>query len=58
LPHILTAKEIQEFLNVSKGKAYELFKEEGFPTISIGSSKRVYRDDFIAWVDKQRRGVK
>lgn len=54
LPEVLTAKEIQYFLNISKGKAYELFKEEGFPTILLGGSKRVYKDDFLEWIEKQK----
>ncbi len=57
LPHVLTAKEIQVFLNISKGKAYELFKAKGFPTITLGGSKRVYKDDFLEWLEKQKSEV-
>ncbi|NRD80339.1 helix-turn-helix domain-containing protein [Bacillus sp. BRMEA1] len=54
LPPVLTALDIQNFLNISKGKAYELFKEDGFPTIIIGGNKRVYREEFLNWIDSKK----
>ncbi|WP_050613284.1 helix-turn-helix domain-containing protein [Bacillus testis] len=54
LPQMLTAGDIQHFLKISKGKAYELFKEEGFPTIVIGKNKRVLKDDFLKWIESQK----
>lgn len=54
LPEVLTAQDIQSYLKISRGKAYELFKEKGFPTIVIGGNKRVYRDDFLKWVEMQK----
>jgi excisionase family DNA binding protein len=56
LPPVLTAHDIHNYLNISKSKAYDLFKEEGFPTIIIGGNKRVYKDDFLNWVEKQKKG--
>lgn len=58
LPHILTAKDIQLYLRISKGKAYNLMNEEGFPTVTIGGNKRVKRDDFLTWIDNHTNGVK
>lgn len=55
LPHVLTARDIQSFLCVSKGKAYEIFKLKDFPTLSIGGSKRVLKEDFLKWVEQQKR---
>lgn len=55
LPHVLTAKDIQSFLSVSKGKAYEIFKLKDFPTLIIGGSKRVLKEDFLIWVEQQKR---
>jgi excisionase family DNA binding protein len=54
LPPVLTAEDIQEYLNVSKSKAYDLFKLKGFPTIIIGGNKRVKKDDFLHWLDGQK----
>ena len=55
LPQVLTANDIHMYLNISKSKAYELFKQDGFPTIIIGGNKRVNKDDFLAWVEKQKK---
>lgn len=54
LPHIMTAKDVQDFLQISKSRAYELFKVKGFPTIIIGGNKRVKRDEFLKWVEKHK----
>jgi predicted DNA-binding transcriptional regulator AlpA len=51
LPHIMTAKDVQDFLQISKSRAYELFKESDFPTVIIGGNKRVYRDKFLKWLE-------
>ncbi|MES1038990.1 helix-turn-helix domain-containing protein [Peribacillus simplex] len=57
LPHVLTAKEISSYLKISKSKAYELFKKEGFPVIVIDGNKRVIQSDFYEWVQNQKVGV-
>jgi hypothetical protein len=54
LPPVLTAQDIQNYLNISKSKAYDLFKEKGFPTIVIRGNKRVDKNDFLSWLDKQK----
>jgi excisionase family DNA binding protein len=54
LPPVLTANDIQIYLNISKSKAYDLFKEKGFPTIAIGGNKRVNKDDFLKWLENQK----
>jgi len=54
LPPVLTAEDIQKYLNVSKSKAYEIFKTKGFPTIIIGGNKRVNKDDFLNWLESQK----
>ena len=51
-PMILKANDIQEILQVSKRKAYEVMDQEGFPCIRIGKLKRVYRDSFFEWLDE------
>lgn len=54
LPPVLTAKDIQKYLNVSQSKAYEIFNAKGFPTIIIGGNKRVNKDDFLNWLECQK----
>lgn len=46
----LTVAEVQKYLNVSLGKAYELAHRKDFPVCRFGGSIRVPRDPFLAWV--------
>jgi excisionase family DNA binding protein len=51
-PLILTAKEISEILKVSKPTAYEIMNQVNFPLIRIGRTKRVFRNDFFNWLQR------
>ncbi|MED3575785.1 helix-turn-helix domain-containing protein [Cytobacillus praedii] len=55
LPSVLKAKDISQFLNVSIRFAYEIMEHTDFPTIRIGRSKRVMKQDFLNWIDKQKK---
>lgn len=57
LPYSLKADDISTFLNISRSSAYALLKRKDFPTVTWGKSKRVKRDDFLAWVEKQKQEV-
>jgi excisionase family DNA binding protein len=54
LPDTLTAKQISEFLGISRRRIYELFQVHvdhgGIPNYEIGASKRVEKEDFIQWI--------
>ena len=54
LPEVLTAKNIADYLGISRRRVYELFKQNptygGIPNFEIGNSKRVQKEDFVAWV--------
>lgn len=54
-PEILTAKDISEYLHISRRRVYELFNlspsKGGIPNFSIGASKRVKKDSFISWIN-------
>ncbi|PKR85054.1 helix-turn-helix domain-containing protein [Heyndrickxia camelliae] len=52
-PVLLTADEISQILKCSKRVAYEIMDQKDFPLIRIRRSKRVNRDDFFTWLDKQ-----
>ena len=54
LPEVLRASDVSTFLNVSERYAYEIMERNDFPTIRIGRSKRVMRDDFLNWLENQR----
>jgi len=53
-PLILTADDIANILMINKNKAYELMKQKGFPTITMGRLKRVNRDSFFKWIEEQQ----
>jgi excisionase family DNA binding protein len=54
LPMFLTAEDIKELLKISKPKAYELMKQDGFPLIQFGRSMRVNRDEFFLWLSQKQ----
>jgi excisionase family DNA binding protein len=53
LPAILTVEQLQDFLRISRPKAYELVHTKGFPTVRIGRAIRVPRESLIRWLDEQ-----
>jgi len=59
LPEILTAQHIATYLCISRRRVYELFqlnpKYGGIPSFDIGFSKRVGKDDFIAWIESRKQ---
>lgn len=58
LPEILTAQHIATYLSISRRRVYELFQinpdSGGIPNLEIGVSKRVDKDDFIAWIQARK----
>ena len=53
LPAVLTVRQVQELLGVSRVKAYELTHTKGFPVIRLGRSVRVSREGLLRWMDEQ-----
>ena len=53
LPLTLTVPEVGEVLGISRAKAYDLVRSEGFPSMRIGTRILVPRDKLIRWIDKQ-----
>ena len=53
LPLSLTVPEVGEALGISRAKAYDLVRSEGFPSMRIGTRILVPRDKLIRWIDKQ-----
>jgi predicted DNA-binding transcriptional regulator AlpA len=52
-PLILNAKHVSEVLGVSRKKAYAIMNSEGFPLVRLGHSKRVEKEKFFSWLDRQ-----
>ena len=53
LPLTLTVPEVGEALGISRAKAYDLARSEGFPSMRIGTRILVPRDKLIRWIDKE-----
>ena len=53
LPLTLTVPEVGEVLGLSRAKAYDLARSEGFPSMRIGRRILVPRDKLIRWIDEQ-----
>jgi excisionase family DNA binding protein len=53
-PVLLTVEQVCRIINLGRSKTYELIAANLIPSISIGRSRRVLRDDLMAWIEKQR----
>ena len=51
LPLMLSVPELASVLGISRAGAYELVKEKGFPSLTIGSRILIPRDKLVAWID-------
>lgn len=52
-PIILKVEHVAEIMGVSKRVAYELMEYKGFPLFRVGRLKRVNREAFFRWLEKQ-----
>jgi excisionase family DNA binding protein len=53
LPVLLSASHIEDLTGLSKTMVYDLLAREGCPTVRFGRSIRVWRDEFIRWLEEQ-----
>ena len=56
LPLMLSVSEVASVLGISRAGAYELVKEKGFPSLTIGSRILIPRDKLIVWIDEKSSG--
>lgn len=54
LPELLTVEHLAAYLNVSERTADEYMGNPDFPLIRLKRSKRVFRDDFLAWLQSKK----
>ena len=52
LPNVLTAKDLQSYLHISRAGAYSLLNRADFPTLHIGKRKLVTRENLFQWMEK------
>ena len=55
LPLVLSVPDLASVLGISRAGAYELVKEKGFPSLTIGSRILIPRDKLIAWIDEKSK---
>lgn len=53
LPAIFGPEELCSIMAISRGLAYALTHQEGFPVIVIGRRRLIRKDRFLAWLDQQ-----
>ena len=53
LPLMLSVPDMASVLGISRAGAYELVKERGFPSLTIGSRILVPRDKMVKWIDEK-----
>ncbi len=46
----LTIKDLQSILKIGRDKAYKLASTKGFPSIKIGNTIRIPKEQFDTWV--------
>lgn len=55
LPLNLSVPEVADVLGISRAGAYELVKEKGFPSLTIGNRIIVPKDKLIAWIEESTK---
>jgi excisionase family DNA binding protein len=53
LPEIMTIEQVQQFLGISRPKAYELANMATFPAVRLGRVIRVPKLALLRWLDRQ-----
>lgn len=51
LPDYLTVQDMRKYLKLSQSAAYSLIHRQDFPICRFGSSIRIPREPFLAWVE-------
>ena len=51
---ILKVQDVQDFLRISRSKAYRLVNSSEFPIIKIGNDIRIERTAFFRWLDSRK----
>lgn len=52
-PEVMTVKQLAKFLQIGRGKAYELTKLPGFPAVYLGKrGTRIPKQLLLRWLEK------
>ncbi len=52
--NFMTTQELMRFLNLSRGKIWELVRSGGLPAFKMGSEYRYRRSEVIEWMEQFR----
>ena len=50
MDELLTVKEVEEYLRVTRTTIYKLINRGAFPVIKIAGATRIKRDDLMAYI--------
>ena len=53
---MLSVPDLTDALGISRARAYELVKSEGFPALHIGNRILVPKEELIAWIRSNTKG--
>ncbi len=53
---VLSVQEVSKDLNIGINQAYDLFKQEDFPSINIGKRKLITLASYLVWKMNKKRG--
>ena len=57
LPLLLNVKQLAELLGVSDSSVYELIQEDDFPSLRIGKSIVVPKEELRKWIAANTKGA-
>lgn len=57
VPKVMSAKQVAEYLGISKQGAYNLMNTESFPTLRVGKRLLVSTDRFLEWIEMHSNGI-
>lgn len=52
LPGVLSAKELKDYLGISRAGAYQLLHRQDFPTLHVASRVLVAKDKLLVWMEQ------
>lgn len=56
VPKVMNARQVAEYLGISKQGAYNLMNTESFPTLRVGKRLLVSTDRFLEWIEMHSNG--
>ncbi len=58
LPQMFSVAQLSQVLSISRTAAYDLAKEDGFPSVKVGGRVLIHREKFLKWLEKKMKEKK